>query len=202
MSDNAQEYSSNYLFGSFTNYKAIDEYLLTKNLSRNELKPIHVMVISYLVYLTNMEGTKFIVIENEKFFYVSSSFLKKNLIFLNVDIRAIRIILSKLEKLEIIKRDIENSKKDQRYLKVNSFLIDNWNINDKKEMTASQKMKLYEKGFWEVIVNEFGANEDFEKWILYFDTDPKRSKKGKLIYVASSLYNYCKTSERNQRQRK
>lgn len=160
------------------------------------------MVISYLVYLTNMEGTKFIVIENEKFFYVSSSFLKKNLIFLNVDIRAIRIILSKLEKLEIIKRDIDNSKKDQRYLKVNSFLIDNWNINDKKQMTASQKIQHFEKHLWQSIINEFGANEDFEKWILYFDYDPKRSKKGKLIDIASSLHDYCKTSERNQRQRK
>lgn len=182
------------------NQKAINDYLLSKNLGNNELNYIDLVIISYLVYLTIMENTKFKIIEDEKYFFVNNNFLKKNLIFLNVGDRQIRNILLKLEKLEIIKRT--GDKADQRYLKVNKFLIDNWNINDKKEMTASQKIKFYKKDLWESIVNEFGANECFDKWLVYFDTHTNRSKKEKLIDIASSLYDYCKKAEHNQRFKK
>lgn len=195
----------NYQFVYSINQKAIYEYLLSIKLTATVLNYTDINLISYLVCLTNNDTSTFKIFDNEKYYFVNNNFLRDNLIFLNagkkrLGDRQIGNIICKLEKFGMIKRNKES--KYERYLKVNDFLIINWNINDLNKMTASQKIEKFNKSLWQTIINNFGANRDFEKWILYFDLHPDRDRKEKLFDMATALYHYCKTCLDNQRLRK
>ena len=195
----------NYQFVYSINQKVIYEYLLSIKLTATVLNYTDVNLISYLVCLTNNDTSTYKIFENEKYYFVNNNFLRDNLIFFNagkkrIGDRQIGNIICKLEKLGMIKRNKES--KYERYLKVNDFLITNWNINDLNKMTASQKIQKFKKGLWQAIINEFGANIDFDRWILYFDLHPEREKKETILTMATSLYSYCETANRNQRLKK
>ena len=195
----------NYQFVYSINQKAIYEYLLSVNLSATVLNYNDINLISYLVCLTNNDKSTSKIFDGEKYYFVQNNFLRDNLIFFNVGKkrigdRQIGNIISKLEKLGIIKRNKDS--KYERYLKVNCFLIKNWNINDLKEMSASQKLQSFKPTLWQTIINEFGSNKDFDKWIKKFDLHIERDKQEKLIDIATSLNSYCETAFHNQRLRK
>lgn len=195
----------NYQFVYSINQKAIYEFLLSAKLPATVLNYTDVNLISYLVCLTNNDTSTYKIFENEKYYLVNNSFLKDNLIFLNsgkkrLSDRQIGNLIHKLEKLGMIKRNRESYY--ERYIKVNDFLVSNWNYNDVNLLTASQKIQKFKKDLWQNIINEFGSNKDFDKWILYFDTHSEREKKETLLDMAVALYYYCTKAYDNQRKTK
>lgn len=195
----------NFQFVFSINQKAIYDYLISIDLTENELNYTDVVLVSYFVYLTNANQTKNKIIENEKYYFVQNSFLKTNLIFLTagkktISDRQINNRLGKLESLGMILRNQES--KGERYLKVNSFLINNWNVNDLKGVTASQRLKKYKPEQWNHIENEFGKSKSFEKWITNFDYHPNRNLKDKLQKIAEELFDYVRTSYNNEIQKR
>lgn len=203
--DTIEKQFLNYQFVYSINQKVIYEYLLSVKLSTTVLNYTDINLISYLVCLTVNDTSVYKIFDNEKYYFVNNNFLRDNLIFFNaggkkIGDRQIGNIICKLEKLGLVKRNKES--KYERYLKVNDFLVTNWNINDINGMRASQKIQKFKKDLWQTIINEFGSNKDFDKWILYFDTNAQRDNRETILDMATALYHYCNNSLNNQRLRK
>jgi DNA-binding Lrp family transcriptional regulator len=195
-----QKSVKNYQFVYSINQKIIYEYLLNKGLRTNELNIIDINIISYLVCLTTKGTSKSKIIDNEKYFYVADNFIRSNLIFLNVGKKQAGNYIRKIEKLGIIKREVINE--NERFVKVNDFILNGWNINDINKMTATQRIKKYKKHLWIHIENEFGSEKSFEKWILSFDTQSEKYENKKIIDIAIFLTAYCEKALQNERLRK
>lgn len=112
---------TNYQVVYSINQKIIYEYLLSIGLSTNELNITDINLISYLVCLSTNEQSSYKIIDDEKYFFVMNNFIKTNLIFLKIGNRQIGNIIEKLEKINLIKRVIQNE--NERLIKVNDFLL-------------------------------------------------------------------------------
>lgn len=190
----------NFQFVFSINQKIILEYLLNLKLTSKELNYIDVCFISFLVKISQSNLCNSMILENEKYYFVMNNFILKNLIFINIGSKQIGNIISKLEKLGIIKRHIENN--NSRYLKVNDFILTNWNVNDNKGLTATERLKKYKNDLWKQIENEFGFENDFQLWIVNFDYTNIKNQNESLSKISSGLWRYlteCKKQSLKKR---
>ena len=184
----------NFQFVFSVNQKILFEYLLSKGLTEKELNQSDILFISFLVKTSTNTFVKFKTIENEKYFFINNEFILNNLIFLNVKDRQIGIMIKKLVKLGIIKRQIEN--KNTRYLKVDDFILTNWNtVND--DLTISELLKKFKPLIWAKIENDFSSYKNFDLWIVDFDNKNLNTKKD-TEKISGELWKWLETCKRNE----
>jgi hypothetical protein len=188
----------NFQFVFSINQKIILEYLLSMGLTTKEINQNEICLISFIVNVSRLNYCKSIIIDNEQYFFIMNNFIINNMIFFRIGSRQIGNMINKLERLGMLKRHIEN--KNCRYLKVNDFILNGWNINDEK-FTSSDKLKKFRPDLWETIEINFGAENDFAFWINSFNNHKDRKESEPLLDVASNLYSYLETCKRNKRAR-
>ena len=191
---NQDKQNESYQFGFYINFKTLKDYLEVKGLTVGSLNFTDINFASYFVNLALTNTSKTKIIEGETYYYVMNNFIKKNLVFVSFGDRQIGNILKKLEDLQIIKRVCET--RTERYIKVNSWIVERWRVNEVNNVTPTQRLrKSAKKYLWETVENEFGSYEDFDRWIIYFDTHIDRQKKETLYEMGESLYHYCKACQ-------
>ncbi|GGD28877.1 hypothetical protein [Flavobacterium orientale] len=185
----------NFQFVFSINQKIILEYLLNIGLTTKEINQNEICLISFIVNVSRLNYCKSIFIDNEQYFFIMNNFIINNLIFFRIGSRQIGNMINKLERLGMLKRHIEN--KNCRYLKVNDFILNGWNITD-ENFTIIDKLKRFKKNLWQTIENDFGNENEFKLWVSSFDAQENRSGTENLKDVASSLYKYLETCKRNK----
>lgn len=184
------ENSSNYCYGIYINFKAINEFIqFKKNDSTKNIKirSNHFILMSYLLQLWNDAGIKKKSIAFEMdWIKVTKPFIKSNLIILNISTNTETNIFTDLENLGMIRKylTIDN----ERYFHIEGEFINF--LNREYLFNPLKKLKSI-KSFWIAIKKDFGNEKDFENWCNLFDANYKiEGKQIKTNDLKQYFYDY------------
>lgn len=135
-----------YNYNLFCNDKAIATFI-EKEKIKVKIDAKFVRILAYLIKLADNERLDFYIDGGVRYTYVSSSIILNQLKFINVDRRALRTYLGKMNELGFIRIIIRGENK--RFVAINSNLLSLWD-----ERTGSYDLKP----------SEFLAKYDLERW--------------------------------------
>lgn len=180
-----------YLFS--VNQKVILEYLQSIGKNQSEMTLSEICFLSFIVKISMSKFCKSKVFENERYILIMNDYIVNNLLFINTGSRQIGNMINKLESFGILKRRIED--KNKRYLKVNDFILNGWDLN--KFLTNTEKIKRFRPDLWQIIINDFGSEKDFERLINNYNSKFKKNESVQLIDIAGDLYSYLEKCKKN-----
>ena len=186
-----------YRYNSYTNIKAIKDFLELnkKKLSEIDLTTIHILSYLVSIYLDKKTGLRTKEINNKMFIWVSDNLIMKNLILLSIQERQTKNIISKLEKLCFIEREIINNK---RYISINKKFLELWR-NENWNISPVGYLKRFKPHYFESIKTEFDLHLDLKDLFERFNDNYNLEGKP---YNAMDIYNqlrsYLKTCYDNK----
>lgn len=141
-----------YKYNSYTNVKAVIDFLEKNGRSEGNLNAYDVWLLSYLVSLYIKENSlEKIVIEGRRFVFISDSLILENLKFSPGE-RQLKNVVRKLENLGFLDRHIVDKKK--RYLAIDKEFLKLWRVTD-WTMRPVAYLEKYDKRKYKSIYNEF-----------------------------------------------
>lgn len=141
-----------YKYNSYTNVKAVIDFLEKKGKKESDLNAYDVWLLSYLISLFTKENTlEKRIIEGRKFVFISDSLIQDNLKFSPGE-RQLKNVVRKLENFGFISRHIENKKK--RFLSIDKEFLKLWRVSE-WTMNPTAFLMKYDPERYKYIYNRF-----------------------------------------------
>lgn len=157
----------NYKYSINVKQKVIVDFCKTYNVDIKKFNYNHIVMISFIndLIITSKIPSFRTNLETD-FVYMSKSFVKQQLPFLNLSTNTETRLFDTLEETGIIKKYIDELAGNKRYIKFTDEFRKIWNNN--LNINPIEQLKK-DKKYWNTIENEYGKNKHFEYWLINFE---------------------------------